>query len=236
MTEARRRWAAVLFDLDGTLVETSAAFYRDTLGRLDDPALARATLAATEAVRIHGPAPQPVGERILAGIAERLDADVRRLAERFAVFYRDVYPQLSGGVRPIAGAGDLLAAAAASGARLALASDPVFPAQQLRQRLVWGGLEPSCFAHLPGCDEARALKPNTAYYADLASALGVDPHDCLLIGNDAERDGAALAAGMRVFLLTGPRHGVTDRPGVPQTPPPGVQSGGLLAALRLLTA
>ena len=45
-------------------------------------------------------------------------------------------------------------------------------------------------------------KPNPAYFKEVASRLGIEPSECLMVGNDAVDDIAAEKAGMKVFLLT----------------------------------
>ena len=48
----------------------------------------------------------------------------------------------------------------------------------------------------------RSCKPNVGYFKEIADALGLAPSDCLMVGNDVSDDGAAIAAGMKLFLLT----------------------------------
>ena len=45
-------------------------------------------------------------------------------------------------------------------------------------------------------------KPNPAYYAEILARLGVQPEDCLMVGNDVTEDGAAMKIGLNVFFLT----------------------------------
>ena len=40
-----------------------------------------------------------------------------------------------------------------------------------------------------------------AYYQDLLNKLGLQPEECLMVGNDAQEDMAAQKLGIHVFLL-----------------------------------
>jgi len=72
----------------------------------------------------------------------------------------------------------------------------------LRQRLEWAGLDPDGFELITAYENSGYCKPNPAYYTEIAQKLGVDPGQCLMVGNDAREDLAAGKAGMDVFLLT----------------------------------
>ena len=55
-------------------------------------------------------------------------------------------------------------------------------------------------------------KPDVRAFGTLARELGVDPADCLFVGDDPERDVVgARAAGMRAVLVD---HGQPERPGI----------------------
>jgi len=45
-------------------------------------------------------------------------------------------------------------------------------------------------------------KPNPLYYTELAKRIGVEPSECLMVGNDVSEDMVAKNVGMQVFLLT----------------------------------
>lgn len=94
--------------------------------------------------------------------------------------------------------GDLKAA----GYRLALATNPVFPAIATESRMRWAGLDPSAFDLYTTYESTGYCKPNPDYYRDILQKLHVHPEDCLMVGNDVDEDMVAATLGMRVFLLT----------------------------------
>lgn len=91
----------------------------------------------------------------------------------------------------------------ASGRRVALATNPIFPAIATESRLRWVGLEPLEFELVTTYENSRYCKPNVNYYRDVLDQLGVEPGECLMVGNDVTEDGAARELGMEVFFITG---------------------------------
>ena len=84
------------------------------------------------------------------------------------------------------------------GFSLILASNPVFPRFAQETRLKWAGVDPSAFSY----ENFSFSKPNPDYYRAILSACGLDPAECLMVGNDAEEDMTAESVGIPVFLLT----------------------------------
>ena len=83
-----------------------------------------------------------------------------------------------------------------------LATNPVFPGTATRARIRWAGLEPEDFCHITTMENSGLAKPNPAYYAALLQQEGLQPEECLMVGNDVQEDGAAATLGMPVFFLT----------------------------------
>ena len=90
----------------------------------------------------------------------------------------------------------------AAGLRVALATNPIFPAVATERRIRWAGLEPEDFELRTTYENSCFCKPNPAYYTDIARQMNVKPSDCLMVGNDVAEDMAAQEAGMSVFLIT----------------------------------
>ncbi len=202
---------AVLFDLDGTLLPMD----QDEFTRGYFKLLAR-KLAP------HGYEPKSLIDAIWGGtaamvandgresnesafwhrFAELLGERVNRDRELFEEFYRVDFA----GARAFCGytpeARKAVELCKAKGWTVALATNPIFPRVATDQRIRWAGLTPEDFALRTTYENIGLSKPNPAYFAEIARRLGVDPADCLTVGNDAEEDLAAKDAGMEAFLLT----------------------------------
>ena len=120
----------------------------------------------------------------------------------FRSFYENEFnkAQAACGFNPKAA--EAVKAIKAKGFRVALATNPIFPAIATESRTRWAGLDVADFEHFTAYENSRHCKPNPAYYQDVCDALGVDPRECVMVGNDAAEDTAAEKLGIRVFLLT----------------------------------
>ncbi|MDI3269559.1 MAG: HAD hydrolase-like protein [Bacillota bacterium] len=208
----------LLFDLDGTLVKTTAGFYQTYFQLIArawtaTPAASflASLLAATEEVRRQGEHRRPVGEVILADLARRENLSLSQVEAFFREFYGQAYETLAPFVEPIPGLPEAVAAFHREGIPMGVASDPVFPQEQLALRLAWGGLDPSLFRLITGADNSYALKPHARYYEDACRQAGFSPEETLYVGNDPARDGLALRAGLQTFIVVGEDHPIAGR-------------------------
>lgn len=201
----------VLFDLDGTLLPMDQeAFTKSYFHHL------------TAALAPRGYEPKKLIDGVWAGtaamvrndgtrsneavfwdrLAEQLGEAVRADEPLFAHFYANGFQlaRASCGFTPRAA--ETVRALKARGFRVALATNPIFPAIATESRIRWAGLEPEEFELVTTYEGSAFCKPNPDYYREVARKLGVRGEDCLMIGNDATEDLAAREAGMEVFLLT----------------------------------
>ena len=88
------------------------------------------------------------------------------------------------------------------GLRVALATNPIFPKVATESRIRWAGLEPEDFELYTSYENIGYCKPNPDYYREIVKRLGVEPEQCLMVGNDVSEDMVAETVGMKVFLLT----------------------------------
>ena len=96
----------------------------------------------------------------------------------------------------------LVRALKANGVRVVMATNPFFPLHAQKRRMDWAGLDPDDFDYITSYENSCYCKPNPMYFTELTEKLGVSPDECLMVGNDAAEDLAALRAGLPVFLLT----------------------------------
>lgn len=203
----------ILFDLDGTLLPMDQdAFTRGYFKLLakklaphgyDPASLVDHIWAGTAAmVKNDGSRPNEAAFwEVFSGIygPERVKEDMPLFDE----FYRAEFQEAQAlcGLDPKAK--EAVAACKAAGYRVALATNPIFPAYATESRIRWAGLEPGDFELYTTYENIGCSKPNPAYYWEVAARLGCRPEDCLMVGNDVDEDMiAAERAGMGVFLLT----------------------------------
>ena len=201
----------VLFDLDGTLLPMDQEkFVKAYLGLLarkmaplgyDPKQLVDGIWAGTGAmVRNSG---EQKNEAVFWDTFEAVMGKACRKDEPiFEEFYRNEFAgaQAACGFNPRAA--ETVHKIKEMGLRVALATNPIFPAIATQNRIRWAGLQPEDFELVTTYENSCHSKPNPAYYRDILETLGLTSGECLMVGNDATEDTAAAALGIKVFLLT----------------------------------
>ena len=201
----------ILFDLDGTLLPMDQeVFTKDYFKRLAAKLLP------------HGYQADQLVDGIWAGTAAMVKNDgtctneeafwrrfvqifgEKALADKpiFDEYYRVEFQQVAEVCGCSAEAKATIEELKKRGSRIALATNPIFPAIATESRIRWAGLEPEEFELYTTYENTCYCKPNPDYYRDLLQRLDCQAEECLMIGNDVEEDMIAESIGMKVFLLT----------------------------------
>lgn len=213
MTEAHTVIRAVLFDLDGTLLDISMDEFLPAYLTAIGPVLAAVTgidartavgavLDATDAVCADQSAlanrhvfdarfEQLTGVNISRGVA----------AETIDAFYRDEFPRLQGPHAPRPGGRSAVECARGLGLATVVATNPIFPRAAIEERMRWAGVGDVPFDLLTTYEWSRACKPSPTYFRQIAEHLGVACHECLMVGDDAGLDMPAADVGMQTFYV-----------------------------------
>lgn len=201
----------VLFDLDGTLLPMDQDVFLSTYFK------GLATKLAP-----YGYEPKKLMDVVLSGTAamianngektnevvfwdlftSRFGENSRNDGPTFEEFYQNEFQD----VRNVCGfdprAAETVKKIKESGLRVALATNPLFPAIATESRIRWAGLSPDDFELYTTYENVRYSKPNLGYYLEITEKLGVSPEECLMVGNDVRDDMVVVDIGMKVFLLT----------------------------------
>ncbi len=217
---------AVLFDLDGTLLDIRID---DFLGRYfaalevvfdqvadsancDPKGMMRALLDSTNAMA--RPHPAQTNKEVFRSEFLRLTGiDIDQEHQVFDDFYRDRFPSLRHDEGPNQGGRSAVEAAKGLGMRVAVATNPIFPRAAIEHRIAWAGLADVDFDLVTTYEDMHSCKPHGAYYAEIAALLGVEPRDCLMVGDDPGLDLPAADIGMRTFLVGNSPSGSADYSG-----------------------
>ena len=120
----------------------------------------------------------------------------------FAEYYEKDFQQVKNICGYTPKAAEIVRSLKAAGVRVALATNPVFPAIATESRIRWAGLEPEEFELYTTYENIGFCKPNLDYYREILRRMELDAADCLMVGNDVDEDMVAGQLGMKVFLLT----------------------------------
>lgn len=177
-------YKAVIFDLDGTLTNT----------------LADIAAAMNRALRLHGlPEWQQDAYRYLVGngakvLSERCVRDRQELAPAVRQTYQAYYETHNlVQTKPYDGVPEMLAALAARGLRLAVLSNKPDADTKAVVRHFFPDVP---FAAVRGQVEGVPVKPDPAGALAVAAELGVQPAECLYLGDTDVDMRTAAAAGM----------------------------------------
>lgn len=200
--------AAVVFDLDGTLVDSAPALRAIAARFLDELGAAPLTIEETRAFIGEG-APRFM-ERALA--ARGLGGDAGAFDARLARF-REIYAEAPGEANaPYPGVGAALEALRAAGLPLGLCTNkPAAPTRNVLAALGWERL----FGAVAAGDTLRVKKPDPAPLRHVAATLDVDAERVLFVGDSDVDAATAEACGAR-FAFHARGYGA----GPPHAPPP----------------
>ena len=213
---------AILFDLDGTLVDDSmdaflppyfAALTKKMAGWVEPARFITQLQASTRAMVTSNDPTRTLAEVFAADFFPRLGAPRETFTPLIDDFYTREYPQLSAYVNPIAGARDVIERVFKLGHLGVIATMPVFPRTAILQRMEWGRVADFPYALVTDYETMHASKPNPAYYREIAALIGCPPADCVMVGNEARNDiFPAKEAGMKTFWVTAARESDPDVP------------------------
>jgi HAD superfamily hydrolase (TIGR01509 family) len=182
--------AAVLFDVDGTLVDTEPVWDQALrqLARQLGGELSEAARRATVGTNV------PVSVDIVRADVGRPDADPAELGERLVAALRN---RLAEGVQWRAGARQLVGAVRAAGVPTGLVTNT----ERSLVQLTFGPLLGRLFDVSVCGDEVRRSKPDPEPYRRAASLLGVDPADAVAIEDSPAGATSAESAGCAVLVV-----------------------------------
>lgn len=201
----------ILFDLDGTLLPMEQdAFVKAYMGGLTrkaaahgyDPAQVPTAIWAGTKAMVKNDGAVTNEDMFWKVFSDLCGKDAKQDIAIFDAFYRNEFQEVSQVCGFDPRAGEAIREIKALGYRVALATNPLFPAIATHSRARWAGLNPQDFELITSYENSRHCKPNPLYYQDVMEALGVKPQECVMVGNDMGEDMIAETLGMQVFLLT----------------------------------
>lgn len=192
--------AAVLWDMDGTLVDTEPAWMQAEADLVTEHGL---TWTAADAARMIGMPLLGAAELLIAhGVDAPAETIVERLLGQVVAHVRAEVPWQPGAL-------ELLTALQAAGVPCALVT---MSYRALTDAVLASAPEGAFAVVVPG-DEVTHGKPHPEPYLTAASRLGVDVRACVALEDSPPGIGSALASGARTI---GIEHivGVEPRPGL----------------------
>lgn len=201
----------ILFDLDGTLLpQDQDVFLKSYFSRLVhklaphgyDPDLTVKAIWKCTGAMIGNDGSCTNEQAFWRDFAKVCGEQVVNDLPLFDEYYRNEFQQVANDCGFNPKAAECIALLRQKGYRLALATNPLFPAIATESRIRWAGLKKEDFELITTYENSRYCKPNLNYYREILKELNVSPAECLMVGNDVGDDMVARELGMQVFLLT----------------------------------
>lgn len=201
----------VLFDLDGTLLpmeqdEFAGAYFKELVKKVAplgyEPKKLVGDIWAGTAAMVGNDGSCTNEEAFWKCFTAIYGEECLRDKPVFDEYYRNEFNNVRESCGFNAKAAETVKRIKEMGYRVALATNPIFPADATRNRIRWAGLEPESFELYTTYENTGFCKPNPKYYLEVTDKLGVKPEECLMVGNDVTEDMIAETLGMKVFLLT----------------------------------
>ena len=99
-------------------------------------------------------------------------------------------------------ADQIVKAAKEKGLETYLATNPVFPRCATMNRIRWAGLDERDFKVITTYEDCNFCKPNPEYFRLILREFGLEPSECLMVGNDVEEDLTIRTLGVKTYLAT----------------------------------
>jgi FMN phosphatase YigB (HAD superfamily) len=203
---------AILFDLDGTLLSNDMDVFLPHYFRLLTARVAHLVppeefmthlMAATQAMLANDG--QTTNEEVFVReFYPRVAPSREELEPIFEDFYANDFPALRRYTQRKPEARQVVGKAIALGYDVAIATNPLFPATAVEQRLEWAGVAGLPYRLVTTYENSRATKPNLLYFEQILEVLGRPAEGALVVG-DEDMDMVAAHLGCPTFLVPGPR-------------------------------
>lgn len=200
---------AVLFDLDGTLLETSF----DTLLHeyfngislhfeqwIAPEVFIKQLLASTDVMLANEDLERTNIQVFSEDFFCNTNLDPKLIAE-FDRYYHEEFPKLSYLAKANPIAREIVELAFAKNLKVVIATNPLFPEIAIVERLKWANIADFPYDLITSADNMHACKPNLRYFEEICEKIAVDPKDCLMIGDDPVNDGPAEEIGIETIIL-----------------------------------
>lgn len=127
------------------------------------------------------------------------------LESAFQRFYVNEFPKLKSLTNRRREARLLVEWAFEHGLQVVVATNPLFPRVAVEQRLAWAGVPADEFnyALVTTYENMHATKSHPAYYREIIDRLGRHPRECLMIGDNWEKDVVpSSSVGLHAYWIT----------------------------------
>lgn len=218
---------AILFDLDGTLIEVDLKLFIPEYLKLlasnvshlvrQSKFISKLMIASQEVDKNDGSKTnEQVFEETFFPLIGYAREEINPYIDKF---YEQDFPKLRQYTTRKSAARKVMQTAFEKGYDVVIATTPLLPETAIRQRLDWAGVPIEEFPYklITSLENTSANKPNLLYYKSITQIIDHSPEECIMVG-DEDKDMVAARIGMKTFLVHSPNTELG-----PDTPEPDYQ-------------
>lgn len=200
----------ILFDLDGTLLSmdleefTQRYFglidncFKDT--KYDSKQLVKAIYAGTSAM-MKNDGSQTNAEIFWKTFEQVSGISKDEIENDFENFYQHDFQKIEDTVKVNPAIVEAIDILKQKGYRMICSTNPLFPSIASHSRLRWSGVDTYAFDYVTTFEDFHYCKPNPQYFEEVIEKYNVDRDNCIMVGNDAQEDGAIQALNIPLYLI-----------------------------------
>ncbi|MDH6366396.1 MULTISPECIES: HAD family hydrolase [unclassified Breznakia] len=200
----------ILFDLDGTLLSMDLdEFIKQYFGQIkrkfadstyDADLLIKAIWAGTEAMTTNDGS-QTNAEIFWQTFEQVSSIPASEIESTFEDFYTTDFQNIESVVTQNADIVEAIEVLKQKGYKMIAATNPLFPKIASESRLRWSGVDADAFLEVTTFEDYHYCKPNPAYFTEVLEKHQIDKADVMMVGNDAQEDGAILKLDIPLYLI-----------------------------------
>lgn len=202
---------AILFDLDGTLIDVDLDKFipgylnliANSLAHLIPPKkVVRALLKTSEIINNNDG--KITNEEAFINYFFPIEGyGWEDLQPIFDIFYQNKFPELRKFTKKKPEARKVMETVFSNGYKVVIATTPALPLTAIEQRLDWAGVGDFSYALITSVENSYATKPNLLYYELIFKYLKVSAQESIMVG-DEDKDMVCAKLGSQTFLVNSP--------------------------------
>ncbi len=200
----------ILFDLDGTLLPMDLdVFVKGYLGCIhtfyeekqrDEKKIVDGVLYGTKYM-MQNDGSQSNAEVFWKAFSKATGIEREDIIGEFNVFYETEFLRVEQFVSQSPNMIKAVQTLKDKGYKLYVTTNPLFPAQAVERRIEWSGLDIEDFETFTHYENSSFTKSSISYYKEFLKKQGLNPSECLMVGNNTIEDGMVESLGVPVYIV-----------------------------------